>query len=165
MKKNIGKISFVVILINILIFSVYITNQNKKDEKEVVDETIVYATEVEDETEIKEEPEVSYSVVGDAKEYENTDGYKIYRDDDVSDEHIQMLITRLLRLKNVEDGDKFCKAVTWYITTDETVTTMYAVDQPSKTIIVYDGPEYELYLEQLSMIVQAASRDDSGKEQ
>ncbi len=160
MKKSFGKISFVVILVNLLIFSVYITNQNKKDEKQVVDETVVYATE----TTTEDEPEVSYSLVSDALEYDNEDGYKIYRDEDVSDEDVEKLISRLMRIKNVEGAEKFSKAVNWYITTDETVTSMFAVDTPTKTFMVYDGPEYEIYLEQILMIVQSAAQEDSGEE-
>lgn len=159
MKKSFGKISFVVILVNLLIFSVYVANQNKENEKQVVDETVVYATE----TQTVDEPVISYSLVDDAKEYENDEGYKIYRDDDVPDEDVEKLLSRLLRLRNVDGAEKFCKAVTWYITTDESVTSMFAVDQPSATFMIYDGPEYEIYLEQISMIVQASVRD-SGKE-
>ena len=159
MKKSFGKISFVVILVNLLIFSVYVANQNKENEKQVVDETVVYATE----TQTEDEPVLSYSLVDDAKEYENDEGYKVYRDDDVSDEDVEKLLSRLLRLRNVDGAEKFCKAVTWYITTDESVTSMFAVDQPSATFMIYDGPEYEIYLEQISMIVQATVRD-SGKE-
>ncbi|WP_033154961.1 hypothetical protein [Pseudobutyrivibrio ruminis] len=159
MKKSFGKISFVVILVNLLIFSVYVANQNKENEKQVVDETVVYATE----TQTEDEPVISYSLVDDAKEYENGEGYKIYRDDDVPDEDVEKLLSRLLRLRNVDGVEKFCKAVTWYITTDESVTSMFAVDQPSATFMIYDGPEYEIYLEQISMIVQASVRD-SGKE-
>ena len=155
MKKSFGKISFVVILVNLLIFSVYVANQNKENEKQVVDETVVYATE----TQTEDEPVLSYSLVDDAKEYENDEGYKVYRDDDVSDEDVEKLLSRLLRLRNVDGAEKFCKAVTWYITTDESVTSMFAVDQPSATFMIYDGPEYEIYLEQISMIVQASVRD------
>lgn len=160
MKKSFGKISFVVILVNLLIFSVYITNQNKKEEKQVVDETVIYATE----TTTEDEPEVSYSLVSDAQEYDNENGYKIYRDEDVSDEDVEKLISRLLRIKNVEGAEKFSKAVNWYITTDETVTSMFAVDAPTKTFMIYDGPEYEIYLEQILMIVQSAAQEDSGEE-
>ena len=160
MKKSFGKISFVVILVNLLIFSVYLANQNKEDEKQIVDETVVYATE----TQTEEEPVVSYSLVGDAIEYDNEEGYKVYRDADVPDEDVEKLLSRLLRLRNVDGAEKFCKAVTWYITTDQAVTTMFAVDEPSRTFMVYDCPEYEIYLEQIAMIVQASARDDSGKE-
>ena len=137
----------------------YVANQNKENEKQVVDETVVYATE----TQTEDEPVLSYSLVDDAKEYENDEGYKVYRDEDVSDEDVEKLLSRLLRLRNVDGAEKFCKAVTWYITTDESVTSMFAVDQPSATFMIYDGPEYEIYLEQISMIVQATVRD-SGKE-
>ena len=157
MKKNIGKISFFVILVNVLILSTYLSNKNEKTEKEVISQEVIYASETQDE----EEELVTYSLVDDALAWENSDGYRIYRDEDVPDEDVEKLISRLLRLRNVEGADEFCKAVTWYITTDEAVTSMFAVDQPSRTFMVYDGPEYEIYLEQIAMIVQSAVRDDS----
>lgn len=157
MKKNIGKISFFVILVNVLILSTYLSNKNENNEKEVVSQEVIYASETQDD----EEELVTYSLVDDALAWENSDGYQIYRDEDVPDEDVEKLISRLLRLKNVEGADEFCKAVTWYITTDEAATTMFAVDQPSRTFMVYDGPEYEIYLEQIAMIVQSAARDDS----
>ena len=160
MKRNIGKVSFFVILINVLIFSTYLVNNNKKNEKEVVSQEVIYASD----TEESEEDLITYSLVDDALAWENSDGYQIYRDEDVPDEDVEKLFSRLLRLRNVEGADEFCKAVIWYITTDEATTTMFAVDQPSKTFLVYDGPEYEIYLEQIAMIVQSTVRDDSREE-
>ena len=103
MKKNIGKISFFVILVNVLILSTYLSNKNENDEKEVVSQEVIYASETQDD----EEELVTYSLVDDALAWENSDGYQIYRDEDVPDEDVEKLISRLLRLKNVEGADYF----------------------------------------------------------
>ena len=157
MKKNIGKISLTVILINVIFLSIYLVNRNEETVTETEVQQVVYAeeqTQTPEETPEEAEPTTSYLIMDGAEEVENEDGLHIYRDADVTDEQVKMLITRLYRMAQIDKGQEFIEQVTWYITSNEAVTTSFTIDPASTTICVCNNAEYEITLEQLVLILE-----------
>lgn len=149
MKKNIGKISLTVILINVIFLSIYLVNRNEETVTETEVQQVVYAEE-----QREAEATTSYLILDGAEVVENEDGLHIYKDADVTDEQVKMLITRLYRMAQIDKGQEFIEQVTWYITSNEAVTTSFTIDPASTTICVCNNAEYEITLEQLVLILE-----------
>ncbi len=164
MKKNFGKISIGIILMNLMFLCVYLANKDNKTES-ITDENLYFKeviTEEESTENEAEEEAIDLEAIAenfmyeDALAVENENGWRIYRDEDVTDEQVQMLINRLYRLQQGYKGSSFIEACNWYVTSDPTICSMMDVDWTSLTMLVYCGDDYETNLSILVNATEAA---------